>query len=221
MRGNPTIGADHVIFKNRTDAGNTLASLLASYATSSVLILGLARGGIAVACAIAKKLGIPFDVLVVKKVSSPYSKEFAIGAEAPDNVSVIHWADAHRAGADEDYVHRQLSIIATDIRHRMSTYRKGRKPLSVRDKTVLFVDDGAATGATMEAAIVWARKKGATQVIIALPVSSTDAYARISPEADETYVLQNEQRLAAVGDYYETFTQVSDEDVIRLLRERA
>lgn len=211
-------GANHVVFNSRTDAGILLAKLLTSYQGLQVLILGLARGGVAVAEPVAQALHAPLDVLVVRKLASAYNAEYALGAVAPDNVCVVHWAAAHKVGADEDEMSVQIQKKSQEIRALIQQYRKGKKPLNVRDKTVIIVDDGAATGTTMEVAIRWVRTKHAKKIIVALPVASEEATKLLRPESDECIVYKTEDNLMSVGQYYSQFPQVSDEEVIELLR---
>jgi putative phosphoribosyl transferase len=212
------MGANHVMFTDRIQAGNLLAQKIALKSNERVLVLGLARGGVAVAHAIGKKLSQPVDVLVIKKLSSPYEPEFAIGAVAPDGVYVIHGANAQRVGADEKYIQGVVTTLRAEIKRNMLTYRKGMGLLEVKDRTIILVDDGAATGASMEAAIVWAKRKKARKIIVALPVVSDSAAARLKPEVDEFVAGHIEGNLSSVGSFYSSFDQVDDETVIRLLR---
>lgn len=211
-------GANHVLLKSRSEAGILLADKLLAYRNAPVIILGLAKGGLVTAQSISKVLGVHFDVLVVKKLPSPYEPEFALGAVAPDNVSLIHWKDAHRVGADEEYMKKAVSELSSDIKKSAGNYRRGKKPLIFADKTVIIVDDGAATGATMETAVVWARKKRAGKIVVALPVIATDVAAKLYPEVDELVVLSELPDMPSVGSCYEIFDQVADEEVIQLLQ---
>lgn len=210
-------GANHVLFTNRIEAGMLLSSRLSPYVEPGIIVLGLARGGVEVASAVSRELALPLDVLVVKKIPSMYNAEFALGAVAPDGVSVIHWPEAHSVGADEKYINDIRERLVHVIKEKASLYRKTRKPLDVSGHSVMLVDDGAATGSTMEAAIAWARKRYACKIIVALPVASKDAVQLLKPEADVCVVYQVEDDLSSVGQCYEAFPQVSDEEVIRLV----
>jgi predicted phosphoribosyltransferase len=211
-------GANHVVFNNRIDAGTLLASKFNSSGESQSLVLGLARGGVAVARSFASALRLSLDVLVIKKLSSPYNSEFALGAVAPDTVSVVHWSAAHRVGVDEQMLAAEIQKKSGEIRLQLSQYRKGMKPLNVRDRQVILIDDGAATGATMEAAIRWVRSKRARRVIVGVPVASVEAMKLLTPEADRCVIYEVEHDLTAVGEFYKEFPQVSDADVVELLR---
>ncbi len=212
-------GARHVLFKDRLHAGAVLAELLAKHAKSSYgVILGLARGGVITAHAIGEALGTPVDVLVVKKMSSPSNPEFAIGAVGPDDVSIIHWKDAQRVGMDEAGLKGERERVSHVVRQLSQKYHKGRKPLSIRGKSVILTDDGAATGATMEAAVLWARRKGAGRITVALPVASVEAGSRLRPEAHEFVVYKEEANLGSIGEYYSAFPQVTDAEVTAALK---
>lgn len=207
-----------MLLKSRSEAGNLLADKLLAYRNTPVIVLGLANGGVVTARSIFHILGGSLDVLVVKKIPSPYDAEFALGAVAPDNVSLIHWKDAHRIGADEEYMKHMVSGFNAVIKQRAAHYRKERRPLAIAEKTVILVDDGAATGATMEAAVLWARKKRAKKIVVALPVVAVDVAAKIRPEVDDLVVLEEVSGMRSVGACYETFNQITDEEVIQLLQ---
>lgn len=205
------------MFTDRASAGTLLASKLTSY-SGDVLILGLARGGVAVAAGVAAATKLPLDVLVIKKIASPYDPELGIGAVAPDDVFTVNWPLAHRVAADEHYVHAAISQQSSDISQKMQLYRKGKGPLKVKGKTVILVDDGAATGATMEAAVAWAKKKGAHNIVVAVPVAARQVIQKLTPEVDGVVVLEGPPTFDSVGKWYEKFEQVSDEVVIDLLK---
>lgn len=207
-----------MIFTDRHSVGLLLVEKLSHYRGSDTVILGLARGGLRVASSLAFGLGVPLDVLVVKKIPAPGQSELAIGALAPDGVSFVDWKFAHRVGADEEYIRTQIRQLADQIKQKTALYRKSKKPLNVRDKTVVIVDDGVATGATLEAAIKWTRKKHARSVIAAIPVMPADTVSKIKPEVDELIVLETPAEFAAVGQFYKDFPQVEDREVIELLR---
>lgn len=200
-------------------AGELLSQKLSSYQKNpSVVVVGLARGGVVVARAIARAMDVPLDVVVVKKISSPYEPELALGAVAPDGVTHVDWRMAHRMGADEEYINQAVSRQQSAISEKTRIYRKGRKPLNLKDKTVILVDDGAATGATMEVAIKWVRAKAAKKIVVALPVVPPDTLANLKPEVSEVIVLDTPENLGSVGQFYTQFEQVSDEEVIKLLQ---
>lgn len=210
-------GARHVLFKDRKQAGELLAERLVAYRATPALVLGLARGGMVPANTVAIALHVASDVLVVQKLPSPGNREYAIGAIAPDNVSVIRRKEAHRLGVDDASLETAVRELSATVKQKSAEYRKGHRPVSVGGKIVILVDDGAATGATMEAAILWARRKGARRIVVALPVASKEAAALLRPEADDVVIVHEEQSLVSVGAQYESFAQVTDEDVIELV----
>lgn len=209
---------NQVLFKDRYQTGTLLAQKLSAYRGTSALVVGLPRGGIVVAAQVARELSLPLDILVVKKIPSPLSPEFAIGALAPDGVSIVHWTAVHQSGADEDYINQEINSLSQHIREKMVLYRRRRKPLTVKGKAVILVDDGAATGATMEVAILWCRRKKAKKIVVVLPVAPPEFVIKVKPEVNELVVLETPEGFSAVGQFYENFEQVSDEEVVELLR---
>lgn len=210
------------MFTDRADAGRQLAQKLSSYVnTQQTMVIGLARGGVVVASVVASTLHLPLDVLVVKKIGAPGNSEFAIGALAPDNVFVMHGRAASRSGVDEQFIKYQIANLKLQIEEKERLYRKGMKPLAVKDKTVILVDDGIATGATLEAAIKWCRAKKARQIVAAIPVLPEDTVGIIRPEVKELVVLEAPSEFASVGQWYAHFDQVADEEVVALLQKSA
>lgn len=191
-----------MIFRNRREAGILLVGKLSSFRGTDAIVLGLPRGGVVVAAEVARALRLPLDVLVVKKIGSPHNPELAIGAVAPDGVYI---------GEKDEKRSRQ-------VKHLMRFYRQGRHPLSVKGKTVIVVDDGAATGATIRAAIAWLRKKKAQRIVVALPVAPYELIEKLETESDATIVLETPEDFSAVGQFYDNFEQVTDEDVVELLK---
>lgn len=194
------------MFKDRHQAGRLLAEKLLSYHGKNGLVMGLARGGVAVAKTLADDLNLPLDVLVVKKIGAPGQEELALGALAPDGVSY------------GDFDKSTIRQLAGQIKQKTLLYRKGRKPYAFREKTVILVDDGAATGATIEAAIRWVFKKHAKKIVVALPVAPKELLPKIAPEVDSLVVLETPDEFMAVGQFYNDFRQISDEEVIELLQ---
>lgn len=206
------------MFITRQDAGTILAEKLASYTGQPDLVLGLPRGGVVVASVVSKQIKLLLDVLVIKKIPSPNQAELGIGALAPDDVSYIDWKLALRVAADEDYIKSQILELSELIKKKLLLYRKGKKPLIVREKTIIVVDDGAATGATLEAAIRWLRKKKAKKIVVGLPVAPPEIIAKIRPEVNELVVVETPLDFSAVGQFYKEFPQVEDEEVVKLLQ---
>ncbi len=207
------------MFNDRHQAGTLLTEKLAPLREGVSIVLALPRGGVVVAAEIAKSFKVPFDVIVVKKIPRPAKAELGIGALAPDGVSYIDWKMAHRVGADEKYINEQSEELSGIIKQKLIRYRKGKKPLIVKDKTVLVVDDGLATGVTMEAAVKWLRAKKARRVMVAIPVAPPEVVNKIKRQVDELVVLETPGDFGAVGQFYKEFPQVEDSEVIQLLRQ--
>ncbi len=203
------------VFADRAAAGAALAQALRRLSLAPpVLVLGLPRGGVAVAHEVAAALGAPLDVLIVRKIALPYNPELAIGAAASGGIVIWEEQIGPSSGAALEPL-RAAALQEIDRRERR--YRPGRAPLDLQGKTVLLVDDGLATGATMLAAVRAARQAGAGKIIAAVPVGSPEAAARVRREADQLVILQTPPELFAVGQWYERFEQLEDADVCRLL----
>ncbi len=207
------------MFTDRHHGGQLLSEKLSSYKGQNAVVVGLARGGVVVSAIVAKTCSLLLDVLIVKKIPSPIDPELAIGALAPDGVSYVDWKIAHQFGGDEGYVQSQIRTLSDQIRQKILLYRKGMKSLELKDKTVILVDDGAATGATMEAAIAWAKKKHAKRIVVALPVAPKALTEQLKPEVAELIVLHTPEDFSSVGQFYENSPQVEDGEVIKLLRD--
>lgn len=204
-------------FEDRPAAGRELASLLRQYhGRRDVQVLGLPRGGVPVAFEVSRLLELPLDVLIVRKLGAPNQPEFALGAIASGGTVVINegilaWL------RDSPALQQQIRAQGLEIERRERLYRRDRTPLCLEKQTVILVDDGAATGASMLAAIRAARQLGAHRVVAALPVSSIDAYRRLAAQADEVACVNVPPAFLAVGEWYRQFEQTSDEEVTDLL----
>jgi putative phosphoribosyl transferase len=209
-------------FPNRIEAGRQLAEKLDKYAErEDVIVLGLPRGGVPVAYEVAKRLRAPLDVFVVRKLGVPGFEELAAGAIASGGVRVLN-QDVMRAIPHADEVIEAVTARETaELERREQIYREGRPPPELRDRIVILVDDGLATGATMRAAVKAARQSGAAKIVVAVPVGPPDTCREFEEEADETICLSTPVFFQAVGQYYEDFSQTSDEDVRELLSSAA
>jgi predicted phosphoribosyltransferase len=209
-------------FRDRADAGHQLARALAQRPVApSAIVLGLPRGGVPVAHAIATDLRRPLDVLIVRKVGAPGQPELAMGAVASGGARVLnHDVLAHFADGERLFeAAAELEMI--EVARRESLFRGGRPPLAVRGRACIVVDDGLATGATMEAAVLALRSLDAGRIVAAVPVAAQEAVERIARSADEILCLQQPMWFRAVGVWYEDFEQTSDEEVARLLADPA
>jgi predicted phosphoribosyltransferase len=210
----------HVFF-DRAEAGRALGEALAERGLQEpLLVLGLPRGGVPVALEVARALHARLDVLVVRKVGMPGQPELAIGAVATGDVTVREEGPAARFAELAAPFERLAAAERAELARRERAFRPGAGPLDASGHTVVLVDDGLATGATMIAAVLAARRAGAGRVVAAAPVASRTAAARIAREADDVVILQTPPSLFAIGEWYERFEQLDDEDV-RTILERA
>lgn len=209
-------------FANRTEAGRLLAEKLGQYSgRHDVIVLGLPRGGVPVAYEVAERLRAPLDVFIVRKLGVPGFEELAAGAIASGGVRVLN-QDVMRAIPHADEVIEAVSARETaELERREQLYREGRSAPQVRDRTVILVDDGLATGATMRAAVKALRHSGAAKIVVAVPVGPADTCREIQEVADETICLSTPEFFQAVGQYYEDFSQTSDDDVRELISQAA
>jgi putative phosphoribosyl transferase len=205
-------------FVNRTEAGRLLAEKLEKYANrTDVVVLGLPRGGVPVAYEVAKRLRAPLDVFIVRKLGVPGFEELAAGAIASGGVRVLN-EDVMRAIPYADAVIEAVTAKETaELERREQIYREGHPAPELRDRIVILVDDGLATGATMRAAVKALRQRDTTKIVVAVPVGPPDTCEELSQEADEAICLSTPPFFQAVGQYYEDFSQTSDEDVRELL----
>lgn len=204
-------------FASREDAGQKLGLYLADQNVQADLVLGLPRGGVLVAAEVARVLRSPLDVLVVRKIGHPYHREFAVGALAEGEVVVLDKDALERAvvnQADLDEVIGEETRRLKDYQTRFHIAGK----LELAGKAVLLIDDGLATGATMEAAALSAKKQNAIRVMVATPVASDNAVHRLNRVADRVDVLLMDPGFDAVGRYYQSFPQNTDEEVLAALR---
>jgi predicted phosphoribosyltransferase len=205
-------------FTNRKAAGVELARALKQRKLQPPLtVLGLPRGGVPVAYEVARALGAPLDVIVVRKIGMPGQPEFAIGAIAPGGIIVREPDPSAGFGNPDPHFDRLVLREQRELARREHEYRAGGLPLDLRGKTTVLVDDGLATGATMLAAIRAARRAGAARVIVAAPVASTEAATLTSQNADGTVFLETSADLASISQWYADFAQVTDAEVRALL----
>ncbi|GEM_PF-385146 len=202
-----------VLFKNRYDAADKLSKRLEKYRRTESVVLAIPRGGLEIGVIVSENLGAPLDIVLTKKIGHPVNPEYAIGAVSLDKEIVNS-----REGIPEEYVKRETKKVQRLLKKRYELYRGGKKPLSLRDKNVILVDDGMATGSTILVAIEFIRKEKPKKIIVAVPVSHTEALERVKKKADEVICLYSAWDFVAVGQFYQEFEQVSDEDAIRLLR---
>jgi predicted phosphoribosyltransferase len=208
-------------FRNRADAGRRLAEKLAAYASRpEVLVLALPRGGVPVGDKVARALGVPLDVFLVRKLGVPGYEELAMGAVATGGVRVLNDEIVRGLGISECQIDAAVAQELHELARRERLYRRGRPPPDVAGRTVILVDDGLATGATMRAAVAALRQQQPTRIVIAVPTASPDTCEAMKAEADDVICAMTPEPFFAVGAWYEDFTQTTDDEVRELLARR-
>ena len=216
----PQTGGSRPPYRDRADAGRKLAERIGSFADSeNTLVVGLPRGGVPVAAEVADALGLPLDILSVRKLGVPDNEELAMGAVATGNVIVLDEEIIHACGVSHDDVEREVERKRSELRRREDVYRQSGDPLAVYQKQVILIDDGAATGSTLLSAIRSLRRRNVSRVVVALPVASSSAIRDLQREADEVICLVEPHVFRAVGEWYEEFDATSNEEVVYLLGE--
>jgi putative phosphoribosyl transferase len=207
-----------VLFNDRRDAGRQLARALAHHSgVPGLLVLGLPRGGVPVAAEVARALGGELDVLVVRKLGLPWQPELAMGALASGGAQVLNREVIELAGVGEAEFQRVLERERAELARRERLFRGERAPLAVAGRSVIVIDDGVATGATLRAGLAALRALGPARLIAAVPVAPPDALASLAREADEVVCLASPDDFMAVGAAYRDFEQTSDAEVRALL----
>ena len=205
-------------FKDRIDAGRQLARKLSQYAgRQDVLVLALPRGGVPVAAEVARELGAPFDVFLVRKLGVPGHSELAMGAIAEGGVEVLSDHVIHDLGIPDVAVRQVAVRERIELDRRDVLYRQGRARPQIRGRVVLVVDDGLATGASMQAAVVALRKLEPARIVVAVPVGAMETCDRLRDEADEVVCAVTPEPFQAVGLWYQRFDQTTDDEVRQLL----
>jgi putative phosphoribosyl transferase len=207
-------------FEDREDAGRRLSERLLSYRDERPIVFALPRGGVPVGYEVARSLGAPLEVLVARKLGAPGQPEFGIGAVAPGGVRVLNGKVVQQLGIPQEYIDGITARETAEVERRVAYFRGGRPEPEVRDRTAILVDDGLATGVTARAAIKALRMREPRRLVLAAPVCAAQTSGVISGEVDELVCLETPSDLGAIGLWYRDFSQVPDEDVIRLL-ERA
>ncbi|GGT78720.1 phosphoribosyltransferase [Streptomyces lateritius] len=210
-------------FHDHQQAGEELARLLLDRAADNdgtdVIVLALPRGGVPVAAEVARTLGVPLDVLVARKIGAPRHSEFGIGAIAGEDPPVYDRRALQMLGLAEDELASDVARERAELHRREALYREGRPPPAVEGRTVILVDDGLATGVTARAALRHLRSRRPARLILAVPVCAPDAAETIRRDADDVVCLFRPNSFRSVGEWYEEFAQVSDDEVIATLRD--
>jgi putative phosphoribosyl transferase len=207
------------MFKDRRDAGIRLASRLLQYKDNKdVLVLALPRGGVATSYEVAQSLGVPLDVLIVRKIGVPWQPELAAGAVSETGALVLNKLIVSGYRISKEFLEKEISRQKDEISRRVELYRKGNSIIDPDGKIVILIDDGVATGATMKAAIETLRAAKTKKIVVALPVAPPDTADELKGMSDDFICIETHQDFLAVGNYYLDFTQVSDEEVVEFLQ---
>lgn len=212
------------MFQNRQAAGNLLGEkikkdfLISEYRDNNRIVLAIPRGGVVVAKQVAKILNCPWDIIVVRKIGAQGNQELAIGAIGETNgAKYLDGRMVQELGIDNAYLEQEIKTERLEIKRREKTYRQGKEQQLLKNKTVFIVDDGVATGATMIAATREVWNNDPKRVIIAIPVVAKDTLVKLEREADEVIYLEAPEQFYSVGQFYEEFEQITDEEVIKYL----
>jgi predicted phosphoribosyltransferase len=209
---------DEMRFTDRTQAGELLAERLADHAgRADTLVLALPRGGVPVGAALARRLGVELDILVVRKLGMPHHEEFAMGAIGSGGVRVLQPGVPGLMGVSAEQVEAVAARELAELRRRERAYRGERAPLALAGRRAILVDDGVATGASMLAAIEVARRLQPRELLLAVPVAPPETVALLAARVDRLVCLSSPMRFRSVGQWYERFDQTSDEEVQELL----
>lgn len=207
------------LYKDREHAGQELAKHLINYASDDTVILALPRGGVTIGYELAKKLHSPLDVIVSRKIGLPQNPEFGIGAIGEENTRVLDNRIIELIGLPEDVLESIIQKEQTELKRRINLYRKNKPLPNLKNKTVILVDDGLATGVTAKAAIQAIKKLNPKKIIFASPVCAYDTAQEFRSLVDEVICLATPLDLKAIGLWYQNFDQVSDEEVLEMLKE--
>lgn len=207
-----------MVFEDRNEAGKKLGSELLKYRGENPYVLAMPRGGVPIGFEVAEVLHAPLDVIVVRKIGISGNPEFGIGAIAEGGVKVLDDTAIEVLGIDEREINDTIQLEEEELKRRVKIYREGRSLPNLENKTAILVDDGMATGITAKAAIEAARKIHPKKVVLAIPVCALDTVEGLKKMADEVVCLTAPFEFMAVGIWYRDFTQISDEEVVGLLK---
>lgn len=203
-------------FTDRADAGRQLAQRLSSYKDADVIIYALPRGGVVTAIEIAHALHAPLDLIIPRKIGHPDHPEYAIGAVAEDGHLTANPAEI--ATVDEQWLRAEIATQRAEAKRRRETYLAGMPPIDVAGKVAVIVDDGIATGLTMKCAINELAHRSPQKIIVAVPIAPSDSLAEISALVDEVICLSVPEFMGAIGAFYDSFPQVEDDEVVKLMQ---
>lgn len=205
------------MYDDRADAGRRLADELETRNYPDPVVIAIPRGGVPLGVEVVERLNAPLDLVVPRKIGAPGNSEYAIGAVTEDGSVVTNESAMRGTGATEDYVERAAEEQRAEVQRRLDEYRGDRDPVDVEGKTAILVDDGVATGTTLKAAIKSIRKRDPAKLVVAVPVGPPSSVQELRSLADDVICLDTPRGFGAVGQYYRSFPQTTDDEVKRLL----
>lgn len=208
---------DQTVFQDRTDAGHQLADRLDQEDVEADIVLGIPRGALPVAHPVADALDVPLDIVVASKIGAPNNPELAIGAVASDESTWLNEDLIEQLNVTDEYLEREREREAENASEKADRYRENRDPPELTEKRIVIVDDGIATGATARACLRQVDEAEAERVVLAVPVGSPDVIEELRADADEVIAVESPSHFSAVGQFYEQFGQVSDEEAMTYL----
>ncbi|MEM3382720.1 MAG: phosphoribosyltransferase [Nitrososphaerales archaeon] len=205
------------MFKNRLEAGKILAEALSEYKNKDTIVLAIPRGGVVVAYEVAKALNAPLDLIIPRKIGAPDQPELAIGAVTEDGTTILNQDIIQNLKVPEEYIKAEVKRQLEEIERRIKKYLGDKPRIPIRGKIVILIDDGVATGATIKAAIASIRKREPALIVLAIPVGPKDTIRELRKYTDKVVCLMMPEPFFAIGQFYENFDQISDEEVIQIL----
>lgn len=210
------------MFRDRKDAGIQLAEKLRHYKDRELtVVLALPRGGVVTGVEVARYLNVPLDVLIVRKIGFPGQREFAIGAVSETDTVILNQSIISEYDVSNDYIQDEIVKQKEEIARRVELYRGGKRIIEIEGRTVILVDDGVATGATVKAAIATLKKEKINRLVAAIPVAPPDSANELKELVDEFICLEIPWDFQAVGNFYDDFEQVTDTEVVEILQKSA
>lgn len=206
------------LFADRSEAAKHLASALSDIITKDSVVLAIPRGGVVVGFEVARILGLSLDVIVPRKIGAPGNPELAIGAMTEDGTKILDDELVSYLQVSEEYIEEESQRQKREIQNRLKLYRGTLQPLELKNRDVIIIDDGIATGSTMKAALASVRKRGVKTITVAIPVGPASTIRELEKVADRVICLYTPEPFYAIGEFYEDFAQTENEEVAELLR---
>lgn len=208
-----------MFFRDRQDAGKMLAEKLIEFKNKKdTVVIGLPRGGMIVAKQVAKNLNLPLDIIITKKINSPDNPEFAIGSVSEEGHTILDEEIISQEGISKKYLEEEINKEKKEAQRRLKLYRGDKKTLNLKYKTAILVDDGLATGLSMQAAILSAKNKKAKHIIVAVPILPKESLEKFQALSDKLFYVHLPHLFMAVGNFYADFRQTDDQEVINILK---